>query len=142
MEQPKEPITSLHPASISASIYQRNQPVSKHGDVMHEMCVPILDYFIEFGNEELNTKALKTRAYWEQNQTWVIDWAQRSRYFVLAEHACRDLRGFKAVIAQKPYQNEQASMILQIALECGERYNRPKGISRKKIAGKWKKKRK
>ncbi len=138
MEQPKEPITSVHPASI----YQRNTPVSQRGDVMHEMCLPILDYFIEFGDEEMNTKATKAHKNWEENQTWVIDWAQRSRYFVLAEHACRDLRGFKASIAQELYQNEQASMILQIALECGERYNRPKGISRKKIAGKWKKKRK
>ncbi|SRR6266704_1008862 len=132
-----EPITSLHPASI----YQRNTPVSTHGDIMHEMCVPILDYFIEFGDEELNTKALQTRAYWEQHQTWVIDWAQRSRYFVLAEHACRDLRGFKAVISQESYQSDFSSMILQIALECGKRYNRPKGISRKKIVGKWKRKR-
>jgi hypothetical protein len=62
----EEEISQTPPSSQQQQPPKRILAVSKRGDAVWNVCQPILDYLIEYGDEETNRKAIKTRAYWEQ----------------------------------------------------------------------------
>jgi len=107
--------------------------LSVRGDSVWEISEPVLHWMIEHGDEELRKKALFSLGNWELSQGWFIQWGNQTRYFELAELACRDLAKFKQMIKTFPADNPGVQRIIELALMTGEQFNRPIGISRKNI---------
>lgn len=113
--------------------YKRISALSVRGDTVWEISWPVLEWMAENGDEELQKKAYLTLLGWEMNQGWFIDWGNSTRYFELAELACRDLAQFKQMVKTFPGDNEGVQRIIDLALMVGEMYNKPIGIGRKNI---------
>lgn len=107
--------------------------LSVRGDSVWEISEPVLYWMIEHGNEMLQQKAASTLLTWELNQGWFIEWGNSTRYFELAELACRDLAKFKQMMKTIPADNEGVQRIINLALMVGELHNRPIGIGRKNM---------
>ncbi|HET8910757.1 MAG TPA: hypothetical protein VFN23_04800 [Ktedonobacteraceae bacterium] len=112
---------ALHPR-------KRILAISVRGDLVWRMSLPVLNWMIEHGNQELSLKALNTRAYWEQEQGWFIDWGNNVRYFELAELACRDLQTFQQAAKNIPADNEGTKRIIELALLTGREFHKPLGL--------------
>ena len=114
------------------------QPYSKHGDKIWLQCQPILDWLLQNGDEEMRSKALQTRAYWEQEQVWLLQWCRQVKFFQFAESACADLAGFRKAVETLPPETEmqmdywidgqeepkRVDVVVWLALKAGERYKR------------------
>ena len=107
--------------------------LSVKGDSVWEISIPVLKWMQEHGDEELKRTAYLTMLGWEMNQGWFIEWGNRTRYFELAELACRDLAKFKQMYLMAPAGHENTQRIIDLALMTGEMYNKPYGISRKNV---------
>src|SRR5579859_3950760 len=75
---------------------------SARGDQVWQICQPVLEFLITNGDETAQAQAIKTRAYWEQEQQWLIDLLNNNHYFTLAEHAMRNPREFKKALVSLP----------------------------------------
>lgn len=75
---------------------------SVRGDLVWQMCLPVLEWLIDNGDEEARAKAIQARAYWESNQGWLIDTLNKNRYFELAERAMQNPRQFREALASLP----------------------------------------
>src|SRR5579859_7208714 len=107
--------------------------LSVKGDSVWEISHPVLNWMIEHGDEELKQKAIATMIFWEKNQSWFIDWGNNTRYFEMAEMACRNLAHYKEAMKLIPSDNEAMQKIRELALMTGEQFNKPSGIGRKNI---------
>lgn len=110
---------------------------SVRGDITWQMCQPVLEWLIANGDEEARAKAIQTRAYWEQNEGWIIDMLNKNRYFELAEQAIHDPRRFRKVLEMLPpstslqtdyyvpgqEEPRKVDTLAWLALVAGERYN-------------------
>ena len=135
---------------------QRVLATSTRGDAVWNICQPVLDYLVKFGDMETSQKALKTRAYWEQEQQWIIDWGNMSDYFNLARIASHGIPEFKKMIATSAPETNMTTeyfpdgqedpivvdVVLYLALQAAERVMKKAQLTGKKIAGEWKRKKK
>ena len=113
--------------------HKRILATSVKGDSVWELSAPVLQWMQEHGDEELSQKAYLTLLGWEMNQGWFIEWGNKTRYFELAELACRDLAQFKQMYTMAPAGHENTQRIIDLALMVGEMYNKPIGNGRKNI---------
>lgn len=112
---------------------QKRILMSVLGDSVWEISAPILEWMAEHGDEKLQAKAIATHMSWELNQGWFIEWGNSTRYFELAELACRDLAKFKEMHCMAPAGHENTQRIIDFALMTGELHNKPIPIGRKNV---------
>jgi hypothetical protein len=122
-------------------IQQKRIAFSVLGDTVWEISEPVLYWMLENGDEDLSHKALATLLDWQFNQDWFIEWGNQTRYFELAELACRNLGQFKQMVKIAPAENESQQRIIDFALMTGELHNKPWGIGRKNVLAQHKKQR-
>lgn len=128
MNEQQQP--TLPPALVP---HKRIAALSVVGDAVWNISFPALEWMIEHGDNDLYVKAASTLNNWHTEQGWFIEWGNSTRYFELAELACRDLAGFKQMVKLAPAGNEGAQRIIELALMVGEQRNKPWGIGRKNI---------
>ncbi len=75
---------------------------SEHGDLTWQLCQPVLSWLIENGDETLSAQALHARAYWEQQQRWLLELLTKQHFFDLAERAMQDTSSFKRALETIP----------------------------------------
>lgn len=111
---------------------------STRGDLVWTLMQPVLEHFIDNGDEELRAKALKARAYWEQAQQPFIDWGNRNHFFSMAERACQDIRQFRRLLETLPAEStmqvdyyldgveepRKVDLVAYLALQAGERFRK------------------
>src|SRR5579859_462457 len=111
-------------------------PNSVTGDWVHVVVQPLLQWLIDNGDAEMKAIAIEARAYWEQKQTYIIDWCNEVEYFTLAQMACQNLSRFRKMLVEVGPQTEmqmkyypdgqsdpiKVDVIAWLALKAGERW--------------------
>ena len=133
----EEATTQTQPSPLTALNERRIMATSVRGDNVWQICQPVLEYLIANGDEAAKADAIRTRAYWEAEQKWLIDLLNNNGYFFLAQHAMRDPRAFEKALCTMPactgmqmdYYPEnggepiKVDVIAYLALKAGERHN-------------------
>lgn len=132
MNNDKEQNTNPLPPALSLQQPQKRIPaLSVRGDAVWQISEPVLNWMIANGDQSLSHQAFMTKALWEAEQGWFIEWGNQTRYFEQAERACYDLAGYKAAMKAIPSDNPGVQRIRELALMTGEAFNKPIGIGRK-----------
>lgn len=128
----------MHTNEPTSNIPANFHPYSKHGDHTWLCCQPVLDWLIENGDPDMKARAIRTRAYWEQEQAWLLQWCTQTRFFQFAEAACQDLAAFRKAVETLPAETEmtmdywidgeeqpkKVDVVVWLALKAGEKYKR------------------
>ena len=85
---------------------------SAHGDLIWQLCQPVLSWLIENADEQLQAQAIETRAYWEQNQRWLLELLVKQHFFDLAERAMQDMSNFKRALVTIPPSTTIENMLV------------------------------
>ncbi len=85
---------------------------SRRGDIIWQLCQPVLSWLIENADETLQAQAIETRAYWEHNQRWLLELLVKQHFFDLAERAMQDMSSFKRALVTIPPSTTLENMLV------------------------------
>ena len=85
---------------------------SRRGDLTWQLCQPVITWLIENADEPLQAQAIETRAYWEQNQRWLLELLVKQHFFDLAERAMQDVSNFKRALVTIPPSTTLEKMLV------------------------------
>ncbi len=85
---------------------------SARGDIIWQLCQPVLSWLIENADETLQAQAIETRAYWEHNQRWLLELLVKQHFFDLADRAMQDMSNFKRALATIPPATTLENMLV------------------------------
>lgn len=140
LQQPEET-----PPALPTRPGRRIPALSVHGDEVWQVAQPLLSWAIDNGDEELRAKALRARAYWEQEQAYFIEWGNKTGLFEYTQAAIQDIQGFKKAMKTLPAEThmtmdyypdgqsepKQVDVVIWLALKAAERLLKtPRGSSK------------